>query len=50
MPKQEAPDRDILEGHHRYRKLKDLNEGTFGVVMLALDTVTNDRVSLTAPK
>ena len=49
MPKQEAPDRDLLEGHSRYRKLNDLNEGTFGVVMLALDTVTNDRVSLIDP-
>ena len=49
MPKQEAPDRDLLEGHPRYRKLNDLNEGTFGVVMLALDTVTNDRVSLMLP-
>ena len=50
MPKQEAPDRDLLEGHPRYRKLNDLNEGTFGVVMLALDTVTNDRVSMMVPK
>ena len=49
MPKQEAPDRDLIEGHLRYRKLNDLNEGTFGVVMLALDTVTNDRVSLMVP-
>ena len=47
MPKQEAPSRDLLEGHPRYKKLKDLNEGTFGVVMLALDQVTNERVSLT---
>ncbi len=44
MPKQEAPKRDLLEGHPRYRKLKDLNEGTFGVVMLALDVATNERV------
>ena len=44
MPKQEAPKRDLLEGHARYRKLKDLNEGTFGVVMLALDQATNERV------
>lgn len=46
MPKQEAPTRDLLEGHPRYKKLTDLNEGTFGVVMLALDQVTNERVSL----
>jgi serine/threonine-protein kinase SRK2 len=46
MPKQEAPSRDLLEGHPRYKKLRDLNEGTFGVVMLALDQVTNERVSL----
>ena len=44
MPKQEAPKRDLLEGHERYKKLKDLNEGTFGVVMLALDLATNERV------
>ena len=49
MPKQEPPDRDLIDGHPRYRKLNDLNEGTFGVVMLALDTVTNDRVSLMVP-
>ena len=44
MPKQEAPKRDLLEGHPRYKKLTDLNEGTFGVVMLALDQATNERV------
>ena len=44
MPKQEAPTRDLLEGHPRYKKLKDLNEGTFGIVMLALDIATNERV------
>ena len=47
MPKQEAPTGDLLEGHPRYKKLKDLNEGTFGVVMLALDQFTNERVRLT---
>lgn len=45
MPKQEALNRDLLEGHPRYKKLKDLNEGTFGIVMLALDQATNERVS-----
>lgn len=44
MPKQDPPTRDLLEGHTRYKKLKDLNEGTFGVVMLALDLATNERV------
>ncbi len=37
---------DVLAGHPRYRKLNDLNEGTFGVVMLALDTATNEQVRL----
>ena len=36
--------RDLLAGSTRYRKLQDLNEGTFGVVMLALDTQTNEQV------
>jgi hypothetical protein len=34
----------FLSGHMRYRKIKDLNEGTFGVVMLAHDTLTNEEV------
>ena len=44
MPKQEPPTRDLLEGNPRYKKLQDLNEGTFGIVMLALDQATNERV------
>lgn len=39
---------DLLAGHARYRKLQDLNEGTFGVVMLALDTATDEQVPLLA--
>ena len=35
---------DLLAGNARYKKLQDLNEGTFGVVMLALDTATNEQV------
>lgn len=34
-----------LEGHPRYKKLEELNEGTFGFVQLALDTKTNTQVS-----
>ncbi|EIE18357.1 kinase-like protein [Coccomyxa subellipsoidea C-169] len=37
---------DLLAGHPRYRKLNDLNEGTFGVVMLALDITTNEQVAI----
>ena len=44
MPKQEIPNKDLLEGNPRYKKLQDLNEGTFGIVMLALDQATNERV------
>ena len=44
MPKQETPNKDLLEGNPRYKKLQDLNEGTFGIVMLVLDQATNERV------
>ena len=46
----EAPgsSKNLLTGNPRYRKLQDLNEGTFGIVMLALDTYTNEHVSLQA--
>ncbi len=44
MQDQPAPATDFLAGHLRYKKLHDLNEGTFGVVMLALDTATNEQV------
>ena len=37
---------DLLAGNARYKKLADLNEGTFGVVMLALDRRTNEQVWL----
>ena len=41
----EAADKsDLLAGNARYKKLADLNEGTFGVVMLALDRRTNEQV------
>ena len=39
-------DRDLLQGNARYRKLQDLNEGTFGVVMLALDTHAREQVAI----
>ena len=39
-------DRDLLQGNARYRKLQDLNEGTFGVVMLALDTQAREQVAI----
>lgn len=35
---------DPLVGHPRYRKVKDLNEGTFGIVLLAIDARTNEQV------
>jgi len=38
--------RDLLQGNARYRKLQDLNEGTFGVVMLALDTHAREQVAI----
>lgn len=44
MQDQTAPATDFLAGHPRYKKVHDLNEGTFGVVMLALDTATNEQV------
>ena len=39
-------ERDLLQGNARYRKLQDLNEGTFGVVMLALDTHAREQVAI----
>jgi hypothetical protein len=42
---QEQQDRDLLAGNQRYKKLQDLNEGTFGVVMLALDTFAKEQAS-----
>lgn len=36
---------DPLFGHTRYRKIKDLNEGTFGIVLLALDIRSNEQVN-----
>ncbi len=35
---------DPLYGHSRYRKLKDLNEGTFGIVVLAIDVRSKEQV------
>ena len=43
----EAADKsDLLAGNARYKKLADLNEGTFGVVMLALDRRTNEQARI----
>ncbi|CAD7697206.1 unnamed protein product [Ostreobium quekettii] len=33
-------DYDVLEGNTRYKKIRDLNQGTFGFVQLAWDTKT----------
>lgn len=41
-----APLVEPLEQHARYRKVKDLNEGTFGFVQLALDLQTNSQVAI----
>lgn len=35
-----------LEGHTRFRKLKDLNSGSFGFVCLALDTASGEEVAI----
>ncbi|DBB12672.1 hypothetical protein WJX82_009176 [Trebouxia sp. C0006] len=35
-----------LLGHARYRKIRDLNRGTFGFVQLALDTQTGTQVAI----
>ena len=39
---------DPLYCHQRYRKIKDLNEGTFGTVLLALDVRSNQQVAMLA--
>ena len=39
---------DLLAGNSRYSKVQDLNEGTFGVVMLAHDSATNEQVTTLA--
>ena len=44
MAQQDHAERDLLAGNNRYKKLQDLNEGTFGVVMLALDTQAREQV------
>ena len=41
-----APLVEPLQQHTRYRKVKDLNEGTFGFVQLALDLHTNSQVAI----
>ena len=37
---------DPLEGHPRYRKLKDINKGSFGVVILAENLQTQEQVAI----
>ena len=37
---------DPLHGHQRYRKIRDLNEGTFGIVLLALDVRIHQQVRM----
>ena len=37
---------DPLYGHSRYRKLKDLNEGTFGIVLLAMDIRSKEQIGI----
>lgn len=46
MAQQDHGERDLLAGNNRYKKLQDLNEGTFGVVMLALDTQAREQVAI----
>lgn len=48
MAQQEHGDRDLLAGNARYKKLQDLNEGTFGVVMLALDTQAREQARVSS--
>ena len=33
-----------LEGNTRYKKLQDLNKGSYGFVQLALDQLTGEKV------
>lgn len=49
MAEQGHQEKDLLAGNPRYKKLQDLNEGTFGVVMLALDTYAKEQVSYSGP-
>lgn len=39
-------DREPLEGHPKYKKICDLNRGTYGFVQLAQDVQTNELVAV----
>ena len=45
MPAKE-PDQDPLEGHPKYRKIKFINSGSFGYVILAENKETGERVAI----
>lgn len=42
----QAPATDPLAGHPRYRKVKDINKGSFGFVVLAENLETNEHVAI----
>lgn len=37
---------DPLTGHPRYRKIKDINKGSFGFVVLAENVETHEQVAI----
>lgn len=45
MPASE-PKKDPLEGHGRYQRVKYLNSGSFGYVVLAKDIQTGENVAI----
>lgn len=45
MPMQE-PDKDPLEGHPTYRKLKFINSGSFGYVILAENIQSGEQLAI----
>lgn len=41
-----TPVADPLAGHPRYRKIKDINKGSFGFVVLAENLETREQVAI----
>lgn len=41
-----APPADPLANHPRYRKIKDINKGSFGFVVLAENVETREQVAI----
>ncbi len=38
--------RDALQGHTKYRRIRDINSGSYGQVQLAVDRTTNEQVAI----